>query len=107
MNTLKEDYTISHDWAGKRYIGLTIDWDYEKQEVYISMPGYIEDALTRVKHARPRTPQDQPHPRVPPNYGATRQYAKQQDDSPLLDKSGKKFVQEVCGTLLYYARAVD
>ena len=71
------------------------------------MPGYIEDALTRFKHARPRTPQDQPHPQVPPNYSATRQYADQQDDPPLLEKAGKKVVQEVCGTLLYYARAVD
>ena len=71
------------------------------------MPGYIEDALTRFKHACPRTPQDQPHPHVPPNYGATRKYSKQQDDSPLLDNAGNKFVQEVCGTLLYYARAVD
>ena len=26
---------------------------------------------------------------------------------PLLDKAGNKFVQDVCGTLLYYARAVD
>ena len=51
MNALKEDHTISHDWAGKRYMGLTIDKDYEKQEVRISMPGYIEDALTRFKHA--------------------------------------------------------
>ena len=41
MNALKEDYTISHDWTGKQYIGLTIDWDYEKQEVHISIPGYI------------------------------------------------------------------
>ena len=30
INALKEDYKISHEWAGKRYIGLTIDWDYEK-----------------------------------------------------------------------------
>ena len=107
MNALKEDYTISHGWAGKRYTGLAIDRDYEKQEVHISMPGYTEDVLTRFKQARPRTPQDQPHPHVPQNYCATRQYAKHQDESPLLDKAGKKFVQEVCGTLLYYARAVD
>ena len=95
MNALKEDYTISQDWKGTQYIGLTIDWGYEKQEVHISIPGYIEDALTRFKRARPRTPQDQPHPHVPPNYGATRQYAKQQDNSPLLDKEGQKSVQEV------------
>ena len=73
MNTLKEEYTIPQDRAGTRYIGITIDWDYEQQEVNISMPGYIEDALTRFKHAHLRTPQDQPHPHVPPNYGATLQ----------------------------------
>ena len=71
------------------------------------MPGYIEDALTGFKHGRPRTPQDQPHPHVPPNYGATRQYAEQQENSPLLDKAVKKSFQEVCVTLLYYAQAVD
>ena len=71
------------------------------------MSGYIEDALTRFKHARPQTTQDQLHPHVPPNYGVTGQYAEQQDDSPLLDKAGNKFVQQVCSTLLYYARAVD
>ena len=29
------------------------------------------------------------------------------DDSPLLNKEKKKFVQEVTGVFLYYARAVD
>ena len=86
MDALKEDYTISYDWAGTRYIGLTVDWDYKKQEVHISMPGYIEDALTRFKRACPRTPQDQPHPHVPPNYGGKQKYPEHQDDSPLLDK---------------------
>ena len=71
------------------------------------MPGYIEDVLMRFKHARPRTPQDQPHPHVSSNYSATRQYSKQQDNFPLLNKAGQKFVQEVCDTLLCYARVVD
>ena len=29
MNTLKGNYEISEDWDGEKYIGLTIDWDYE------------------------------------------------------------------------------
>ena len=75
--------------------------------MHISIPGYIEDALTRYKHARPQTPQNQPHPHVPPNYGSKQQYAEKQDNFPLLDKAGQKLFQEVCGTLLYYARSVD
>ena len=107
MASLREDYTISHEWEGTRYLGLTIDWDYGKGKVHISMPGYVEQALVRLKHQRPRKPQHQPYPHVPPKYGAKNQFAKQEDESPLLDKSGKKVVQEVCGTLLYYSQAVD
>ena len=35
------------------------------------------------------------------------QYAKDDDDSPLLSKADKKFVQEVIGVFLYYAHAID
>ena len=35
------------------------------------------------------------------------QYAKDDDNSPLLSKADKKFVQEVIGVFLYYARAFD
>jgi len=27
--TLELDYTVTSDWEGKRYIGITIDWDYK------------------------------------------------------------------------------
>jgi hypothetical protein len=42
-----------------------------------------------------------------PHYGAKTQYAKADDESPLLSKEEMKYVQSVTGTLLYYARAVD
>ena len=45
MNVLKQDYEVSEDWEGEKYIGLTIDWDYENREVHISMPGYVSKAL--------------------------------------------------------------
>ena len=50
---------------------------------------------------------DQPHRHEVPVYGSTVQYAKQDDTSPKLDAAKKKFVQQVTGTFLYYARAVD
>ena len=67
------------------------------------MPGCAEQALFRFKHQRPRKPQHQPYPHVPPNYGAKQQFAEHEDEYPFLNNSGKKFVQEVCGTLLYYS----
>ncbi len=41
------------------------------------------------------------------NYGATEQRATGPDESPSLDKAGKRFIQEVTGVFLFHARAVD
>jgi hypothetical protein len=49
----------------------------------------------------------QPHPHIKPTYGTTAQYTKDVDTTPLLDKEGKKYIQEVICTFLYYARCVD
>ena len=62
---------------------------------------YVQDALTRFCHARPRKPQDQPYTHVKPPYGAKAQYATDKDPSPLLTPAQKKFVQEVTGTFIY------
>eukprot|EP00804_Cyclotella_cryptica_P027157 CCRYP_016091-RA/>CCRYP_016091-RA protein AED:0.31 eAED:0.28 QI:0/0/0/1/1/1/2/0/527 len=40
-------------------------------------------------------------------YGAKQQFVETADDSALLSKTNKTFVQEVIGVFLYYARAVD
>jgi hypothetical protein len=39
-------------------------------------------------------------------YGKDNQAPTPSDESPLLDKAGKKCVQQIVGTFLYYARAV-
>ena len=46
----------------------------------------------------------------PPNpitYGKDKQATTPDDDSPLLDDAGKKRIQQIVGSFLYYARAVD
>jgi hypothetical protein len=48
-------------------------------------------------------PQHQPYPHVKPNYGAKAQCTESGDTLPALPKEGKKFIQEVIGTFLYYA----
>jgi hypothetical protein len=42
-----------------------------------------------------------------PNYGAKTQYAPMPNTSSPLDVTDTKHMQEVLGTLLYYARAID
>ncbi len=71
------------------------------------MLDYVPEALARFQHKPPRTPQYQPYPHIKPAYGATAQYTKDVDTTPLLDKEGKKCIQEVIGTFLYYAHCVD
>jgi hypothetical protein len=104
---LREDYEIEEDWEGTRYVGLTFDWDYEKREVHVSLPGYVPKALHRFQHERPVKLQNQPHQHTIPNYGAKQQYAKAESDEPELDDKDKKYIQQVLGTFLFYARAVD
>ena len=107
INILKEHYEISEDWSGTKYIGITFEWDYTNRMVHLSMPGYIEKALQRFGHGRPKRLQNSPHPHIAPTYGAKAQYVEIEQPTSLLDKEGQKFVQAVTGTLLYYSRAVD
>jgi hypothetical protein len=71
------------------------------------MPGYIQKALLQFKHQTPKAKQNSPHPHVKPQYRAKTQYATNKDTAPPLTSEKTKYVQEVAGTLLYYARAVD
>ena len=48
-----------------------------------------------------------PHPYVTPNYGAKIQYNTSIDYFKPLDEEVKKFIMQVTGTLLNYARSVD
>ena len=86
--TLEDDYGVTTEWDGKRYIGITLDWNYDRRQVHLSMPGYIAKALKVFQH-EVRTKQDQPFPSAPIQYGAKTQYAKERSTAPLLDTKGK------------------
>ena len=60
LHALKEKYTISEDWETKLYIGITLEWDYSKQTIDLSMPGYVTAALQRFLHQQ-KTPGNHPH----------------------------------------------
>jgi len=71
------------------------------------MPEYVTKALKCFQHPPPPVRQEQPHPHIAKTYGAKEQHANPIDDSPPLDKAGKKFIQEVTGVFLFLTRAVD
>ena len=73
---------MTMDWEGEKYRGLTLEWDYIKREVHISMPGYIDNALHCSNHTQTKKLQNQQHKHVPPNYGVKVQHAKPEDEPP-------------------------
>ena len=107
LDTIQKHYKCSCNWKGEQYCGLTIKWDYEGRKVHLFIPGYLQKALSRFQHSPPVKQQDQPYPHIKPNYGAKKQYSQEDDDSPALNKAGKKIIQEVCGVFLFLARAVN
>ena len=68
---------------------------------------YINAVITRFQHKQPHKLQHQPFHHVPPKYGAYPHYPLPEDTSPPANTQYKKFIQQVTGTLLYYAQAID
>ena len=62
---LEEHYAITEDWTGGRYIGLTLDWDYARGQVHLSMPGYVAKALKQFQYVWDGKRQDAPIPVCP------------------------------------------
>ena len=104
---LEKQYEITFDPTGSLYCGLTLDWQYNKRHVDISMPGYIAKLLHRWSHPPPNKPQHSPHAWSRPTYGAAVQYALPETDQPILSPAKVKRIQSIIGGLLYYARAID
>ena len=102
---LKAKYTVTTDWTGSQFCGLTLDWDYENGHVDLSMPGYIEKALQRFHHNKTHD-EHSPHHWIAPQYGS-KQQSPHYDTTPPLNPTDIKTVQQIVGVLLYYGRALD
>ena len=103
---LGEHYQLTCDWTGTHYIGITLDWNYRKRQVHLSMPKYVTKALKQFQHIAQKC-QYAPYPCVPIQYGAKKQYPTQVSKAPLLDDKAKQFIQQVCSKFLLLGRAVD
>ena len=93
--------------TGAHYCGLSLQWNYNNGFVDISMPGYIPKLLHKLQHKITKYPQFSPHKWTQPAFGKKRQYAKNEPESPALNKQDTRKVQMIVGSLLYYSRAVD
>ncbi len=103
---LQTKYKITIDWTGQKYLGMDIEFDRTKDTVTLSMSGYIAKALARFKHVCAR-PTPSPMVYVPPSYGKTQSQFVLPSAAPALNAKQTEYCQQVIGTLLYYARAID
>ena len=103
---LKSHYDVSVDLEGKEFVKIELDWDYEKEEVHLSMEPYLRKALIQFDNLVPKKRRDSPYPHIEPKYGAKVQYA-EYDTSPAVGKGEQKHIQKVNGKFLWYGRAVD
>jgi hypothetical protein len=71
------------------------------------MPGYVEAALNKFQHPSPTRAEDAPHDWTKPTYSAAVQYAPENDTTATLPQPKITKIQQIIGTLLYYAIAVD
>jgi hypothetical protein len=60
IKALEQHYTVSKDWTGGMYCGITLKWDYLHKHVDISMPGYITAMLNKYQHPPAKRPQYAP-----------------------------------------------
>ena len=69
MSVLKQEYEVTEDWKGERYIGMHLRLDYTGRKVQLAMPGYVEKALGKFLHEHPRRRQYSPFPCAQKKYG--------------------------------------
>ena len=68
--SLEQDYNVTVDWHGSKYVGISLKWDYEVRTLDISVPGFVAKPLVKIQHPAPAKPQHAPAKAAPINYGA-------------------------------------
>ena len=82
LDSLKTIYKISKDWGVKLYYGISLEWNYSKCQVLVSMMEYVTKALHKFQHSTPWQVQYAPYQWKRPKYGDTKQLETTLDTSP-------------------------
>ena len=86
ISALQEKYEVTQDWTGGLYCGIKLKWDYKKQQLDVSMPGYVKDALHKFQQPTPTRLHHSPQRWTATTYGPTApQLEHIEDNSPALN----------------------
>ena len=107
ITTIQKDYKVTIDWTGSNYLGPYIRLGLQQQNCRPLHARIHRHRTTSFPTSNTIKPQHSPHAWTAPTYGAATQWAIDADDSPPLQSTDLKTLQQILGTLLYYARAID
>ena len=109
IKTLETVYVMKTDWDAKKYLGISLEWDYvsNPRSVALSMPNYVDKGVQRFAQwlgplRKTAHGPGLPAPRI---YGV--QPAKELVISPELPADEKKELQRLVGYFRYYAESID
>ena len=106
-NALSEKYDIKVNRKGDKYLGYTILHDKANKTMTLDMPSYVAHGLKRFDPNNNIKACESPMIYQKPIYGQKGDRIAFEDNSPLLDATGIKFVQSVNGFFQYYGIALD
>ena len=107
LNALRAKYLITVNIKATVYIGIKLTWYYVHRTVTLSMTSYVKKSLHRFQHILRGVKEYSPHTCAPIQYGQKIQYADPLDTSEYLSDKETNLLQQVCGTFLYYAIAIN
>ena len=107
MKSLQKHYEVEEHWTCSLYCGIELYWKYEHGVLDTKMSRYCLKNLQKYNHLKPRKKQDCPYEPHPRKYVKEEQNILPENNLTQLSKEDKTQVQQVVGSFLYYARAVD
>jgi hypothetical protein len=106
LAVLRMQYDITTDAHGKKYLGITIDFDGGAGTVTLSMPGYVHSALAKLDYSPKAHITHSAVVFKPLNYSKA-QLAPDVDTSRRLSPTEITRLQTILGIFLYYSRIID
>ena len=89
MDLLKLYYKMEEYWKGQLYCGSTLNWNYDKGCVDISMPNYVAKKLTEYGYKPCKRQQHCSYEPNPIRYGKNSDNIIHKEESPPLNDKDK------------------
>lgn len=80
--------------GGSKFVGVALNWGYEGKHIHLSMQGYVEKALKRFGHEKPRkTTRACTH-----EYGTKKQFMQEEGNLAVVGKEEQQYIRQILGT---------